>query len=47
MRTVYDVAERVIMLDDGKIIFDGTPTDIEKSNDKIVQQFVKGDSTLI
>ena len=47
MRTVYDVAERVIMLDEGKIVFDGTPTDIEKSDEKIVQQFVKGDSTLI
>tara|TARA_B100000686_G_scaffold128902_1_gene136079 strand:+ start:23 stop:757 length:735 start_codon:yes stop_codon:yes gene_type:complete len=47
MRTVYDVAERVIMLDEGKIVFDGTPTDIEKSDDKIVQQFVKGDSTLV
>tara|TARA_Y100000588_G_scaffold390399_1_gene495719 strand:- start:38 stop:772 length:735 start_codon:yes stop_codon:yes gene_type:complete len=47
MRTVYDVAERVIMLDEGKIVFDGTPTDIEKSDEKIVQQFVKGDSTLV
>ena len=34
-------------VDDGGIVFDGKPTDIGKSDDKIVQQFVKGDSTLI
>ena len=47
MRTVYDVADRVIMLHDGTIIFDGNPLDIEKSDNKIVQQFVTGDSTLV
>jgi len=47
MRTVYDVAERVIMLDNGRIVFDGLPNDIEKSDEKIVQQFITGDSTLV
>ena len=47
MRTVYDVADRVIMLHDGTIVFDGNPLDIEKSDNKLVQQFVTGDSTLV
>ena len=47
MRTVYDVADRVIMLHDGTVIFDGNPLDIKKSDNKIVQQFVTGDSTLV
>ena len=47
MRTVYDVAERVIMLHDGKILFDGSTEGIENSTDRTVQQFITGDSTLV
>ena len=47
LRTVYDVADRVIMLYDGRIQFDGKPNDLEKTEDKIVQQFITGDSTLV
>jgi len=47
LRTVFGVANRVIMLHDGKIQFDGKPNDLEKSEDKIVQQFITGDSTLV
>ena len=46
MRTVYSVATRVILLDDGKIKFDGSPEQIKKSRDKTVLQFIKGDSSL-
>ena len=46
MKTVYSVATRVILLDDGKIKFDGSPEQIKKSRDKTILQFIKGDSSL-
>ena len=46
MRTVYDVADRVILLHDGKIRFDGNPDDIKNVDDTVVQQFITGNSTL-
>lgn len=47
LRIVQDVADRVILLHDGKIAFDGLPDKILKSKDPVVQQFITGDSTLI
>jgi len=47
MRTVYDVADRVILLHEGKVRYDGNPKDIINITDPIVQQFITGDSTLI
>ena len=47
LRTVYEVANRVLMLHDGKLQFDGEPNDLEKKEDKIVRQFITGDSTLV
>ena len=47
LRTVYEVADRVIMLHDGSIQFDGKPNDLEKTENKIVKQFITGDSTLV
>jgi len=47
LRTVFEVAERVIMIHDGKINFDGTPEEIKQSEDKVVQQFISGNSTLL
>ena len=47
LRTVFEVAERVIMIHDGKIKFDGTPEKIKQSEDKVVQQFISGNSTLL
>ena len=42
MRTVYDVTDRVLMIDDGKIRFDGGSFDIKNSNDLIVRNFIEG-----
>ena len=47
LRTVYEVADRVVMIDNGMIQFDGQPDDLEKSDNNIVQQFITGDSTLV
>ena len=47
LRTVYEVADRVVMLDNGLIQFDGKPDDLDKTDNKIVKQFITGDSTLV
>ena len=47
MRTVYDVADRVILLHNGQIKYDGLPKFISKTEDPIVNQFITGDSTLV
>ena len=47
LRTVNEVADRVIMLYDSRIQFDGKPKDLERTENKIVKQFITGDSTLV
>tara|TARA_B110000438_G_C15699835_1_gene600552 strand:- start:308 stop:1045 length:738 start_codon:yes stop_codon:yes gene_type:complete len=47
MRTVYEVADRVLLLHDGTIRFDGNAEAIKQSKDVIVQQFITGNSTLV
>ena len=42
MRTVYEVTDRVIMIHEGKIIFDDSSENIKKSKDIIVKNFIKG-----
>ena len=47
MRTINDVSDRVLMLHDGKIVFDGSPEAMQNTENLIVQQFITGDSTLV
>ena len=47
MRTVYDVADRMILLHEGKIQYDGSPDAISNVDDPVVQQFITGNSTLV
>jgi len=47
MRTVYDVADRVLLLHGGEIWFDGSPEEIKNVDDLVVQQFITGNSTLV
>ena len=47
MRTVYDVADRVLLLHEGKIQYDGFPNTINNVDDPVVQQFITGNSTLV
>jgi len=42
MRTVYDVTDRVLMIHEGKIIFDDLSESIKESEDIIVKNFIKG-----
>ena len=46
MRTVYDVTDRVLMLDDGKMRFDGKSNEIKNCSDPKVQNFINGNSGL-
>jgi len=47
MRTVYDVADRVLLLHEGRIQYDGFPDSINNVDDPVVQQFITGNSTLV
>jgi phospholipid/cholesterol/gamma-HCH transport system ATP-binding protein len=42
MTSAYKVADRIAMLYNGKIIEEGTPDEIKKSENQIVQQFIHG-----
>ena len=46
-RTVFDVAERVIMLNKGKICFNGSSDEIQKSEVKVIKQFITGNSEMV
>jgi len=42
MTSAYKVADRIVMLHDGRIIADGSPQDLRRSEDPRVQAFVEG-----
>ena len=42
MRTVYEVTDRVLMIHEGKIIFDDLSEKIKKSEDVVVRNFIQG-----
>ena len=39
---VFYISQRVAMLQDGKIYFEGTPEEIRQCDDPVVQQFIRG-----
>ena len=41
--SAYKIADRIAMLYDGEIIFDGTPTEVQNTDNPYVQQFIKGE----
>ena len=42
MKIVNEVANKVVMLYNGKIIFEGSPDEINSSNDKYIKYFISG-----
>lgn len=42
MASAFKVADRILMLYEGRFIADGTPEDIRRSNDDRVQRFIQG-----
>ena len=45
MASAFKIADRIVMLHEGKLIFDGTPEEIQRTDDKIVHQFVIGEAS--
>ena len=41
MFSVYRIADQVFMLDDGKVVFNGDSIGLRKSNNPVVQEFIK------
>src|SRR5687768_239121 len=44
MNSAFKVADRIVMLHEGHIVFDGTPEAIQKSDNPAVQRFVLGEA---
>jgi len=40
--SAYKIADKIAMIHEGKIIFDGTPAEIRKSRNPYIQQFIRG-----
>ena len=45
MQSAFKVGDRIVMLHEGKIIFDGSPQEVQSCADPIVQRFVQGEAT--
>lgn len=43
MRSAFKIADRIVMLYKGKIHFDGTPDEVQQSDNAVVQQFISGE----
>lgn len=46
MSSAYKIADKIAMLHDGKIIFNGTPAEIRASRNPYIQQFIRGQRKL-
>ncbi|MEE8576953.1 MAG: ABC transporter ATP-binding protein [candidate division Zixibacteria bacterium] len=45
MTSAYKIGNRIVMLHDGRIAFDGSPDEIRATNDATVKQFITGQAT--
>jgi phospholipid/cholesterol/gamma-HCH transport system ATP-binding protein len=44
MASAFKISDRIVMLHEGKIIFDGKPQQIQNSDNPVVRQFVLGEA---
>ncbi len=44
MNSVFRIADRIVMLHQGRVLHIGTPDEIRNSDNEIVQQFIKGET---
>jgi len=44
MKSAFDVADRIVYLHEGRVYFYGTPNELQKSTDKLIQDFLLGRS---
>jgi phospholipid/cholesterol/gamma-HCH transport system ATP-binding protein len=45
MASAFKVADRIVMLHEGKLIFDGTPEQVQSTDNDIVKRFVQGEAS--
>lgn len=45
MNSAFKIANRIVMLHEGKLIFDGTPAEIRASENEVVKQFIGGEAS--
>jgi phospholipid/cholesterol/gamma-HCH transport system ATP-binding protein len=45
MKSAYYVGDRLCLLHEGKIVFDGTPEEIRRSEDPLVRQFTRAEAS--
>lgn len=45
MASAFKIADRIVMLHEGKLLFDGTPAEIQKTDIPLVHQFVAGEAS--
>ena len=45
MNSAFKVGDRIVMLNEGHIVFDGTPQEIQKSQEEVVKRFVLGEAS--
>jgi phospholipid/cholesterol/gamma-HCH transport system ATP-binding protein len=45
MNSAFKIADRIVMLHEGHIIFDGTPEEIQKTDHPVVKRFVLGEAS--
>ena len=44
MHSAFKVADRIVMLHEGKLIFDGTPEKMRASQDPVIRRFISGEA---
>jgi phospholipid/cholesterol/gamma-HCH transport system ATP-binding protein len=44
LQSAYMVSDRIAMIAEGRVIFTGTPDEIQQSNDPMVRSFVRGEA---
>jgi phospholipid/cholesterol/gamma-HCH transport system ATP-binding protein len=45
MTSAFKVGDRIVMLHEGKLIFDGTPDEVRNTDNEIVRRFVAGEAS--
>jgi phospholipid/cholesterol/gamma-HCH transport system ATP-binding protein len=44
MKSAFDVADRIAYLHEGRVYFNGTPSELQRSSDRLIQDFLLGRS---
>jgi phospholipid/cholesterol/gamma-HCH transport system ATP-binding protein len=44
MQSAFKIADRIVMLHEGQLIFDGTPDEVRRTEHPVVKRFVMGEA---